>query len=403
MNWAIIIMLILFFFVIIGASQFNKILNPVFIFNGVWFLCFLFLNLGLSSYYTNEINAIVGFFLFLIFIIFNLCFFLTYHYSLKKIKGFSINLIKHKTKKKYIIRLFLIWLVLTLMETLYCRGFPLLWTLLGYAGSYATYGIPSIHGFINSLSWFILMVSFLYYLEYKDRQILNILIMINVIYILLLARQSIITEIIQLTVIYAFKRKIQYKKLLLIGLFTVIIFGLVGNSRTELNHLIITSGMPIKNMLSFLSGFIWVYMYLMSPLANIISVMENFRNFSYGIASISNILPTAIARMFHLSAPNTSNLLVNQTYNVSSSFLTPFVDFGFFGVVLFVSFLGFYGGSLYRRLNIKSRDDSVLCNYAVYIGILALTFFSNMLLSLPIITQFIYINILFKNYFKISN
>lgn len=403
MNLIYFLDILILFFTIIGLVRFKNIINPIFVFNGVWLICFLFLSMNLSKYYTNKINEQTTLIFVLVFLIFNLSFYISYNIRHFNSKGLSIKLIHKKNKKNYILTLFYIWLLLIIVETIYCRGVPIIWQFQGSSKTYADYGIPSLHGFVNSLSWFILLISFIYYLEKKDSKILQIIIIINVVYIILFARQSIITEIIQLTVIFAYKRKLKYKKLLYIGIFTILIFGIIGSIRTDLDHLIYTSGLKIHNFPFFLSGFIWVYMYLMTPLANIINIIEINNIFTYGLASLSSFLPTVIVKMFNFNIPDTKNMLISQTYNVSTSFDVLFIDFGIIGILIFILFLGINGGKLYRKLTENSNDSRTLCNYSVYIGILALTFFSNMLLSLPIVTQYIYINVLFRNYFKLEN
>lgn len=399
----VLIIMLLLFYTIQGIQSFKQLLNPVFIFNGVWLICFSFFAMKLSRYYNNHITNEIGIIFIVIVISFNFFFYLGSHLKIRNIKTKSIKIIVSSNKKTYIKKLFNIWLFLTVIEAIYCQGFPLLWLILGINKSYATFGIPSLHGFINSMSWFIGMISFIYYLDAKDKRILKIIIFINIIYVLLLARQSIITEVIQLTVIYGVKRKMPYRKLIYISLGTILIFGVVGSIRTDISHLLLTSGLKLTSVPILLSGFVWIYMYLMTPVANIIYLMSSFKDYMFGIASFSAILPSAIGDLLNLPSIELPNYLISETYNVSSSLYTPYLDFGVIGVLGFIIFMGFYGGKLWKKLHNKSDFDRILCNYSIYIGILALTFFSNMLLSLPIITQFFYINVLFKNYFSMSN
>ena len=404
------LIIIILFFILLTYSKHKTLANPAFIFNAVWLIGFIFVKLGLSYTYRYNFSSHSIFVFFIMIVSFNIAFLIFSYNKLKvnqaakkrDLKKSVLVLIKSKSKIKYIKKIFFIWLILILFETIYYGGIPLIWKLLGLGGSYATFGIPSLHGFINSLSWFILSISFLHFLKNKDNESLKIIVFINVVYILLLARQSIITEVIQFTAIYMLTRKIKIKKLLLIGLFTIIGFGIIGNIRTDPTHLIISSHLIWNEIPQYLIGFIWVYMYIMTPIVNVGYFFDNFKMFTYGGSSLITFLPTAVSNVLKLKVVDTTSYLISPVYNVSSALLIPYQDFGTVGVSLFSLFIGAWGGMLFKKVKSNREDERNICNFSVYLGIISLTFFSNMLLSLPIITQFIYINILFKNYFYIE-
>lgn len=401
----IAIILLIVFFILVTKTKYKSIATPAFIFNVIWMIAFIFVEMKLSNIYKYEFSSYTKIVFICMIVFFNI-FFIIFTTGVKgkreNKKIVLFNLIKAKKKEKFIIKLFYIWLLLIVLEIIYCRGIPLIWKILGLNYTYATFGIPSVHGFINSLSWFIATLAFIEYLDSKNKSYIKILLVINIIYVFLLARQSIITEIIQLTCVYMLKNKIRIKNLLIVALLTIIGFGLIGNIRTDSDFFIARSNLIWKNIPNWSIGFFWVYMYIMTPVVNIAYFFDKFTIFTYGKSSIITFLPTAFVKMLNLEDLDTSNYLISQTFNVSTALLVPFKDFGIFGVIAFSSFLGALGGFLFKRISLNRNDKRMIVNYSVYIGILALTFFSNMLLSFPIVMQFVYINIIFKNYFYLE-
>lgn len=398
-----IILVLLGIFMILGIVKMPNLSNPVFVFNAIWFICFFFYTFNISGTYSNDISVKAGICFIIMILTFNISFALSTISKHTVLKS-NIRLIKKKEKYEYIKIVAYTWMIFIFLEIVYCGGVPLIWLLTGKGGTYATFGIPSIHGFINSLSWFFLNIAFSYYLDSKDKRIIKLIICVNIIYFVLLARQSIMTEIIQLVTIYLLKRKVKIKKIILLILAAVIIFGFVGNIRTDPMHVIRTARLQFEDIPMFLMGFVWVYMYMMTPIANIISFINQCSEFNFGLQSLGVFLPTVLTEGLGIGniIIDNESYLISKTYNVSTALLVPYSDFGVLGIILFVGFMGWLGGKMWRNLRM-SLSELNICNYSIYLGILALLFFSNMLLSLPIVVQFFYTNILFKNYFELGS
>ena len=392
---------VLFLFTMLGSIR-QKLINPLFVFNGIWLCCFILYSLDFSTVYLNEVSLEAFIVIMTMIISFNGFYFLGQCIKYKHVIC-NVNIFKCDNKYKYIRILFYVWLVMTVAEMIYCQFIPLVWTVLGISGgNYASFGIPSLHGFINSLSWFIINISYIYYLNSHDKRIIKILIIISGVYVLLLARQSMTTEAIQLVSIYALKRTLKFKHFIVVLILGIIIFGTVGNIRTDPMHVLETSGLGYDDVPFFFMGFVWVYLYLMSPIANIISFVTRFDDYMYGVASIGSFLPTVFVDSIDLPKVDTTGYLISETYNVSTALVQPYADFGVLGIIVFFGFLGIIGAKLWKDLRLNGTRDQDVSNYSIYLGILALTFFSNLLLSLPIVMQFVYTNFLFKNYFNNS-
>ena len=391
------------FFLSLGLTYKKKI-NPLVVFNGIWFICFFLYRLGFSSAYDNKIPFLVSIVFVSMLITFNVGFILGK--SLKNKRGIvlKISLIKARTKEEYLNIVFHIYFSLIIIEVILFKGVPLLWTLQGRTDvSYVTFGIPSLHGFINSLAWFIVSISFIELLNSKSKVALRNIIMINLIFVLLLARQSMVTEIIQLMTIYFCKRRLEVKKLCVLLLLFVIGFGLIGNLRTPPEVIIRNSGFRF-NVPIFLLGIVWVYMYMISPIANIIYFIENFTNFQYGIFSLINLLPTVVVNRINITTRGeVGTYLVNEAFNMSTGLMPIYGDFGVIGIALFFTLIGLMGGVLWRKMRCSNYSDEIVCMYSIYSGAIALMFFFNEFITLPIIIQFIYSSLLFRNYFYCRN
>ena len=319
-----------------GIIKKTNLSNPIIVFNGIWFVCFILYGIKLSKVYTNDISLKAGICFLCMLLAYNLSFFISTRCKHTVVVS-NIRLIKATTKYDYIKTLAIIWIFLIGVEVLYCKGFPLVWLISGRKGSYASFGIPSIHGFINSLSWFTLNILLIYYLDSRDKRIFKWGILINIVYFLLLARQSIMTEIIQLTPIYLLKRKVNIKKIGGLLVMTIVIFGIVGNIRTDPKHVLNTAKLSVDSVPFFFMGFVWVYMYMMTPIANMISAIDSWKTLYFGAASLKAFLPTAIVNALGMKdvAINDYSYLISQTYNVSTALLTPYFDFGIAGVFAF--------------------------------------------------------------------
>lgn len=391
----IIVMGILFTFLLIGLLFGKKnIINPMVQFNGIWLLTMILYALGLT-FYDNTLtpNGIIAFTTMALG--FNGTYLFFYYGKRIKIKGFSVTR-TGKISNDKIVFVFKIWLLLNFFEAIYCKGVPLLWIMMGRGGSYATYGIPSVHGFINSLSWVIAMFAFVQLLNCKDkRKMFTILIVVNLVYIMLLARQSLVTEIIELFLIYCLKRRVEIKKIIVVVFFVIIGFGLLGNIRTGYQFFLQVSKFKY-NIPYLLIGFLWVYIYIISPVGNINSLVNFHYPMYYGAAGLKTFLPSVIASRFFPNVQFLDDYLVNRTFNVSSFLYVPYLDGGMIGIFLFSGLLGIMGQSFWRLYIGDRKNDRAIMLYAVYTGIILLSFFSNLLLSLPIVIQFLYLYLFYK-------
>lgn len=401
-----ILLLLSTLFVIIGIIAHKNTLNALTVFNGIWFATFALFNLGLTPF-PSELNS-NGLKAFLIMLLgFNFSY--LYFYIVKIMIPKRKKIIKFdpilRLSKKGISILFIIWLVIIILEGVYSRGFPAFWLLTGIQRNYAHFGIPTVHGLVNSLAWIISLSAFIKYLDNKNENkvFLRMLFFILIVYVLLFARQTIATGVIQLSCVYFLKRKVRLKKVAALILVFVIAFGLIGNFRSGSDHFRMVAGIN-SDIPDFFLGFHWVYMYMITPVGNVNSLVNITPDYGMGIIALRSLVPSVLMEKIFGSARFLyHDFLVNKAFNVSSFLLIPYLDFGFYGVLMISLLYGFLGVLFWSAFRSNPTSEAQLMKYAVYFQIIITSFFVNMLTMLPIIIQFLYISLLFRSRFFSTN
>lgn len=395
-----IYILISLIFIFLSIKVTKKILNPIFIFVGTWLAIIVLYQFELSNWQYNLIDD--SYITFIINIMaFTISYLLVYIFKRKK-------MIQNNEKKddknvivdfNFIKKMFIFWIIIEIIETIYSGGIPIIWKLVGSSKTYASYGIPTVHGLMNSISLVIMLLSYYLYLKEnrKNKKLLLIIGTIILFDLMIITRQVIVSALIELFVIYIFfNKKIPVYKLLIIVSFLVIGFGLIGNIRTGSDNFIYVSSFKNENINSFLIGFYWVYMYFTMSIANINNAI--YLGISqYGLYPImKNYLPTVFSNIiFENSNIIIPNYLVTKAFNVSGYFINFYLAFGNLGVLIISSIYGVLGGIITNKNRNESSEKNLLY-MSVYVQIIILSFFENHLFYLPSGFQFFLIFLIFK-------
>ncbi len=229
----------------------------------------------------------------------------------------------------------LAYLFLILVEAFVAGGFPTLSLFgLGRQISYDQFGIPGIHGFVNSLGYVTSLVA-LY-------QILNksitgnrgayarySLVVVYLIFALQLHRAVIVASILQsLALLFLFRRKMLSPFwLLALSSVSAIVFGLLGDLRSGREHFLDLAGFQWYP--EFLpSGFAWVYIYLVSPFINTLSNSQYFVHLLHAYLPFET-LQSSIPSFFR--PPSQIELgLDAEAWNVHSFFSPLLADYGYY-------------------------------------------------------------------------
>ena len=403
MTYTLIFLMILFIF--LGIILTKKVINPLSAFNLIWLVVIAMYQLRLSELQDilNDESVIT----FIICILsFSITFILGYVIKIKqKERKESDKIIEYDTIKK----IFIFWLIIEFIETVWSGGLPILWKIIGSSKTYMNYGIPTLHGLMNSIGLVIIMLSFYLYMykkqkdNVKDRRLLVILLVVSLFSLCLITRQVIITAIIEMMVIYLyFKVKIPWKKIIIIVCVGVIAFGVIGNFRTGYDEFLDVSLMKNNNIPKSLIGVYWVYMYLTMTVANVNNAVLLGIN-DYGITPIASVyIPTVISNLL-LSNSNIKvpNYLVTRAFNVSGFFIDFYIGYGNLGVAIISAIYGLLGAYTLKKVTKKQNEKNILY-YAIYLQIVLLSFFYNHLLYLPSGFQFVIVYIIFKIFDKKS-
>lgn len=313
----------------------------------------------------------------------------------KKVKSVSVS-------SKLIKKMFFWWAAVEIVEVFVSGGIPVFWKIFGDTKTYMSFGVPTLHGLMNAFGLVIITVAFYEYLQRKKKkeklQLMGIILTMLVYYLLLITRQVVISAIIQMGVVYFILRGKEIKgkswvKILFYSFIGIIAFGLIGNFRTGyeafLSVSLIESQLP-----SLLVGFYWVYMYLTMTLANVNNAVAlGVTGFGGLKGALNHFLPSVFENQM-TSGVEVPPYLVTEAYNVSGYFISFYTGMGDAGVILIATVYGILGAIIYEAFRkIRSERNTIL--YAVYIQIIALSFFANHLLYLPSGFQLIIVLALF--------
>ena len=386
-------------FVVTGIVKTKKLINPLSLFNMIWLLVISIYQLRLSVLQDPiEDKTIITFMIcilsFSIFFILGIIF----KISNKNNKQETTHVIEYKTIRN----LFFFWVFIEIIETIYSGGLPIFWKILDSTKNYMNYGIPTLHGFMNSISLVIVLLSTYLYLYNRkktgkrDKRLIGILLTVLIFDICMITRQVIISAIIEMIAIYiVFNNKIPWKKLIIITLVIIIAFGILGNFRTGYEEFLNVAVMKQPNINKSLIGFYWVYMYLTMTVSNVNNAVLLDVN-GFGLQPIASIyLPTIISDVLFADNIEIPQYLVTQAFNVSGFFMDFYIAFGNLGVGIISAIYGILGAYLYKKLH-KNENEKNILYYAVYLQIILLSFFYNHLLYLPSGFQFIIIFLLFN-------
>jgi len=288
-------------------------------------------------------------------------------------------------------RLKQLWFIFGLgifFEIVYFRGAPLL-SLIGIGSEilYVEFGIPVLHGLLNSIFYSCSVVQFARtLLDTSKRSIL--LTLLSLCYPLLgMSRQVFISLLLQYLLIYFSLRRPTSMALVRVGfvfMAMILIFGYLGDIRSGREH-IISLAEPTFEYPDWLpSAFIWVYIYLCTPLNNVnynINITPNYLPFE----TAGTFVPSILREFFLNSIGSTRQWdLVTDSFNVSSLLQSLLTDFGVSGSIVFSLFCSI-GFSSVLRCSVSS-PSSYFALIVLLHGI-ALSFFANLLFHLVFVFE----------------
>jgi oligosaccharide repeat unit polymerase len=292
--------------------------------------------------------------------------------------------------ERRLVRWFVFWVACTALEVKISGGVPILWLLQGSAKTYMDFGIPSVHGFLNSLLMAIGVGQVgLFALDGKKRH-LWIPVWIVLWSAIAVTRNLMIVSIIQSSIVWGVVRGVRKRSLfngIIFLLVLILIFGYMGDLRSGASAFR-GAALPTAAFPEWLpSGALWVYIYVATPIGNLVNtaaiVQPQYNPLFPNTAAL--LFPTVLRKLVYGEAALTDALsgeLVTEAFNVSTAYVGPFQDYGRLGMAGFSILLGLIAAYYWRK---RTFRDALI--YGVIGQILVLSIFFNHLFYLPVISQ----------------
>lgn len=379
------------------------IANPFFLFSCVWLAILFLYSLGLSQVLTPlhiETILLVGgsIIAFLIGWIF-ICALGRQIYIRPKVDlNFYVHFISGKKIVQRIKLAAFLWVLGSLFEMIYFGGVPLL-SILGIGAElrYTEFGISGLHGLLNALYLILVLFFFTRWLLLQSKVSIFLLGCLLLWPILLMTRQLMLSAIVQIVLLYiCFKpvRPAAYLWILLGGVISVILFGYIGDMRSGRESFLALVEPSFEYPDSWPSGFMWVYVYLVSPLNNINYNIMNVEPYYFPVNLVLGILPALVR-------DNVSSMfgvvdqiqLVNENLNVSSFYAKLLQDFGVFLTPIFLVIISIYANYLMANCY---RKPSYLFALVVVLHGLVFSIFADLLFHLVFIFELLVFYIVFR-------
>jgi oligosaccharide repeat unit polymerase len=289
-------------------------------------------------------------------------------------------------------RLKAIWIIFSLgisFEIAFFGGVPFL-GLIGIGSlAYGDFGIPGFHGVLNALFYTGCIVTFARILLGSSKRAWPLWIFSIAYPILMVSRQVLISVLVQYLFIYFSIRRPSPRILVRTGILfiaTLLVFGYVGDARSGRDAIIYIAA-PTFDYPDWLpSAFIWVYIYLASPLNNINHNIDIAPNY-FPLETAGTFIPS-FARDDFLAASGATQQwdLVATELNVSSLLQSFLTDFGVGGAIVFTLLCGVAFSRLRRR---AATSAAAFFMVIVVLHGLALSFFTNLLFHLVFVFEMV--------------
>lgn len=293
-------------------------------------------------------------------------------------------------------RLLYVWMAITVFELFWFGNLPLMsFVGIGKYVAYAEYGFSGLHGFANAVQLTLNLYFFDKYLISNDRKYLLKSALLWCFSIALVSRAMFLIQIAQVLFLYVYRRKVYLRSMvyLLCALaLIVVMINFLGIAKSAEGYDINGLAQMNERYPSWLpDGFIWIYLYVVTPLNNIGSSLANLRPTYWPRANLMDVLPNAIKNAVGLESPSFV-VLVDENLNVSSYLESFLSDFGMFTfLIIFLIFMCFATNW------IKSGNDRKrqLIN-AIFCSIALLSFFVNTFAMLILLFQLMLINHVYR-------
>ena len=291
-----------------------------------------------------------------------------------------------------------ILLLMFLIDSLYSRGFPLFWILVGDGRSHSDFGMPTFHGLFHGLLLFFTTCSFiLYRLKVQPNKNMRHIILFFL-YVILVFNRG-ITIIFGIQAIFIFiitSEKVSFSRYIKIGVglaLAILAFGYLGNLRSGSNVFSNAIGGESSVIFNFVpESFIWFYVYSTGGLNNLLHNLETVSPSYMPIYTFAKLLPSVAYDFLGLERMYSSFELADGRLTVSTAFQGLVSDFGLFGIFFYLPVLLL--AQVSYRMALKRSSISAILYYAMFMQTIIMTpyidtvFYLTFLLQLTLVGLF---------------
>jgi oligosaccharide repeat unit polymerase len=384
--------------------RFN-IAHPLVLFLGAWLATFLLFSLHLSEWLDfpqSEVTRTVAW-ICVPFALASMLFSIFYRLS-PKMRSPSR---KDVDDQDYLVRVersmdrwFYCWIALAVVDIGLSGGLPIVWLLTGNSVIYTDFGVPVIQVFLTALLAVLALGKFGLYLLYGNRRRLLIPAVQIAWGIMIVSRALIMGAVVEAAVLWLCLCGVNLKRMLRVfaaSVLVVLFFGYMGDIRTG-SATFREVARPTRNYPEWLpSGVLWFYIYIASPLANLVQTTEMSEpaNDPFFSRTILFIFPAPLRNAIYgkqfTQDQQAAGDLVTPTLTVSSAYVGPYLDDGSWGMGCYSALLGVISAYCWRRRS-TFRDK---LRYVVIGECLLFSVFWNFLFYTPLLAQFVWIYIIF--------
>lgn len=319
-------------------------LNPFYLYTASLIIVLIFFSLRWSNYFQELNSAYYAFAA--ITAIFNLIIGIILRKYLK-FRPFSGKPIKVKI-------IFIIFSLGYLLDFIYSGYIPIVSAITNSAVHYKDINhLPAIYPILIALNVFFAIYYMYIYISLKEKKYLYISLLLLSYFAVLMGRGILVMTVVAIVFMYlsslnkeVFKKSI-FKLVVIIGIFAVV-FGLLGNVRPitveKYKHLsAIELLMYLGNATeefkdSSIPKILFpLYLYIASPAANLSNTFEhaNKHNNDFTEFFVYNFIPQSIQKRILPEYELDKSFLVTDTFNVSTAWALPFVQFNIAGIIFF--------------------------------------------------------------------
>jgi oligosaccharide repeat unit polymerase len=300
--------------------------------------------------------------------------------------GYRSFHITDQTARSSVMLVLWVTIGLSLLEIAVEGYIPIITLMLGADISHFDFGVASIHGLILAAFSAVGTYFFGLFLVTKNRRYLWLALIPIAYSIMMVSRKMTTVCFLQYTVVYLMITRPRPSMLLrtvLVMLVFIVFFGIVGDLRGSGGSIDQYGGMGNAFNFPGGSGFRWVYLYLTTPIENLHYTVVHFPSEGNILPehTFGGLLPSFISNMINpvgdLGRFDTKAIerywLESAIFNISTGFNSPYLDYGWIGMILLAAMQGFL--SIWAFL--RSRSLIGLCVTAGLISASMLSVFSN--------------------------